>query len=92
MIDVSLDVDDLYADSDPVVVRARPERDPAGELVAIAVDVETNEERARQPLVPRDGGWYEAELGPLPEAVYRVTAFGAGSVEPVSDLVSVLAD
>jgi pimeloyl-ACP methyl ester carboxylesterase len=92
MTDVSLDVDDLYADSEPVVVRARPERDPDGELIAVAVDVETDEERARQPLVARDDGWYDAELGPLPEGVYRVTAFGEGTVEPVSDLVSVLGE
>jgi hypothetical protein len=57
----------------------------------VAVDVETGEERARQPLAPGDEGWHEAELGPLPEGLYRVTAYGASSVEPVTDLVTVLA-
>ena len=92
MIDVALDVDDLYSAVDPVVVRAQPKQDPTGGLIAVAVDVETGEERARQSLVPRDDGWYEAELGPLPEGVYRLTAFGMGRVEPVTDLVTVLAD
>jgi hypothetical protein len=32
----------------------------------------------------------EAELGPLPEGIYRVTAFGASSVEPVTELVTVI--
>ena len=92
MIDLSLDVDDLYSVADPLRVRARPEREVAGELLAVAVDVETDEERARQTLVPGADGWHEAELGPLPEGVYRVTAFGEGPVEPVTDLVTVLED
>jgi len=92
MIDLALDVDDLYSVSEPVVVRVQPESDPGGELVAVAVDVETGEERARRTLTARDGNWFEAELGPLPEGVYRVTAFGSGAVEPVSDLVTVLAE
>jgi hypothetical protein len=91
MIDLSLDVDDLYSAAEPVRVRVRPEREATGELLAVAVDAETGEERARQTLAPGDG-WGEAELGPLPEGVYRVTAFGHGPVEPVTDLVTVLAD
>jgi hypothetical protein len=92
MIDLSLDVDDLYPLADPLRIRVRPERETTGGLLAVATDAETGEERARQLLAPRDDGWHEAELGPLPEGVYRVTAFGEGSVEPVTDLVTVLAD
>jgi hypothetical protein len=91
-IDVSLEVDDLVSASEPVLVRALPERDPAEGLLAVAVDVETGEERARQPLTRRDDGWHEAELGPLPEGAYRVTAFGDGPVDPVTELVTVLAE
>lgn len=91
MIDLAMDLDDLYTPTDPVVVRARPDREPRDGLMAVAVDVETGEERGRQPLVPGDEGWHEAELGPLPEGLYRVTAYGASSVEPVTDLVTVLA-
>jgi len=89
MIDVSLDVGDLYDPADAVVVRAKPDRDPAEGLVALAVDVESGEQ-SRQELTKREDGWYEAELGPLSEGVYRVTVFGAGTVEPVTDLVTVL--
>jgi Lecithin:cholesterol acyltransferase len=91
MIDLALDLDDVYSPADPLVVRARPDREPRDGLMAVAVDVETGEERARQPLAPGDEGWHEAELGPLPEGLYRVTAYGASSVEPVTDLVTVLA-
>jgi hypothetical protein len=46
----------------------------------------------RKPLAPNEQGWHAAELGPLPEGVYRVTVFGGEVVEPVSDLVTVLAE
>jgi len=92
MIDLSLDVDDLYSAAGPLLVRVRPEREATGELLTVAVEAETGEERARQTLAPRDDGWYETELGPLREGVYRVTAFGEGPVEPVTDLVTVLED
>jgi len=92
MVDLSLDVEDLYPASEPVLVRARPDAEDAGELLAVAVDAESGEELARLPLTPRDDGWHEAELGPLPEGVYRVTVLGAGTVEPVTDLVTVLSE
>lgn len=91
MIDLALDLDDLASPLEPVLVRALPDREPRDGLMAVAVDVQTGEERARQPLVPREEGWHEAELGPLPEGLYRVTAYGASSVEPVTELVTVLA-
>jgi hypothetical protein len=75
-----------------VPVSVLPDRDPKDPLVAVAVDVESGEERARQPLAKGDDGWHQTELGPLPEGVYRVTAFGAGTVEPVTELVTVLAE
>lgn len=92
MIDLSLDVEDVYSTTEPVVVRAQPDAESVEELVAVAADVETGEERARQRLTRREDGWYDGELGPLPEGVYRVTAFGPGPVEPVTDLVTVLAE
>jgi hypothetical protein len=92
MIDLSLDVDDLYSLADSLHIRVRPEQETTGGLLAVAADVETGEERARQTLTPGDDGWHAAELGPLPEGAYRVTAFGEGPVEPVTDLVTVLAD
>jgi hypothetical protein len=92
MIDLSMDVDDLSSTAEPVLVRARPDRTPVDELVAVAVDVETGEERDRRGLVPREDGWYEAELGPLTEGVYRVSVLGPAAVEPVTDLVTVLSE
>lgn len=90
MIDLALDIGDVYAPTEPVVVRARPDREPRDGLVTAVIDVETGRERARQPLLTRDDGWYESDLGPLPEGVYRVTAYGASSVEPVTELVTVV--
>jgi hypothetical protein len=92
MIEVSLDVDDICSTSQPVLVRALPDRDLDEDLLAVAVDVESGEERARQPLLRRDEAWHEVELGPLREGVYRVTVLGAGTVEPVTDLVTILAE
>lgn len=92
MVDLSLDVDDLYSVAESVRVKARPDREMTGGLLAVAVDAQTGEEQARQRLGPGEDGWQEAELGPLPEGVYRLTAFGEGPVEPVTDLVTVLGD
>ena len=91
MIDLALDLDDLANPLEPILVRALPDHEPRDGLMAVAVDVQTGEERARQALVPREEAWHEAELGPLPEGLYRVTAYGASSVEPVTELVTVLA-
>jgi Lecithin:cholesterol acyltransferase len=92
MVDLSLDVDDLYSLADPLRIQVRPDRETTAELIAIAADAETGEECARQRLAPGEDGWHAAELGPLPEGVYRVTAVGEGPVEPVTDLVAVLAE
>jgi hypothetical protein len=85
----SLDVEDWFSTADPIQVRVRPHDDPGGVLIAVAADAETGEERVRRQLAQADDGWYEAELGPLPEGVYRVTSLGS-SVEPVTDLVTVV--
>jgi Lecithin:cholesterol acyltransferase len=92
MVDLSLDVDDLYSTSESVHVRARPEREVSGELFAVAVHAETGDVSARATLTAAEEGWQAAELGPLPQGMYRVTAFGSGPVEPVTDLVAVLGD
>jgi hypothetical protein len=91
MIDLSLDVGDLYSPTEPIRVRVRPDSDATG-LLVVAIDAETGEVQGRQTMAPGNDGWHETELGPFPEGVYRVTAFGDGPVEPVTDLVTVLAD
>ena len=71
----------------------RPHGDPGGLLVAVVENAETGEELARRPLKPAadDGEWLSAELDPLPEGVYRISSIG-GSIEPVTDLVTVVAE
>jgi len=90
MIDLALDLGDMFRPAEAVPIRIRPDHEPRDGLMVVAVDVETNEERVRQPLLPRDEGWYETELAPLPEGVYRVTVYGSSSVEPVTELVTVV--
>ncbi len=85
----SLDLEDWLTTADEIKVRVKPHEDPGGVLVATAEDAETGEERVRRPLVQADDGWYEADLGPLAEGVYRVTSRG-NSVEPVTDLLTVV--
>ena len=86
----SLDVEDWIDPAEPLVVKARPLEDPGGLLVAVAEDVETGQEVARQRLREADDGWYEAELT-LSEGLYRVSSMG-GNVEPVTELVTVVGE
>src|SRR5215213_5260932 len=86
----SLDLEDWIDPAEPLVVRAKPLGDPGGQLVAVAEDVATGEEVVKQRLREADDGWYEAELT-LPEGLYRVSSMG-GTVEPVTDLVTVVSE
>jgi pimeloyl-ACP methyl ester carboxylesterase len=88
-IGLGLDLDDVYEVGEPLRIRVRPEEKPDDPLVADAVDVETGT-ATRATLRAGDDGWHEAEIGPLPEGVYRLTAFGTGPVEPVTDVFAVL--
>ena len=93
---VSLDIDDIYEVGEPLVVRARTEQGSAEPLLAVVEDAvrppddEQPVEVARAALRPSDGGWQSAELAPPPEGAYRITVFGGGAVEPVTDVVAVL--
>jgi len=86
---LGLDVDDAFATGEPVSVRAKPE-DEGGTLRAAVADAVTGELRAQAPLRPDVGGWCSAQLGPFAEGSYRVTVWGDGAVEPVSDVFAVL--
>ncbi len=88
-IGLGLDLDDVYDLGEPLRVRVRPEEEPPDALLAEAVDVETGES-TRATLERGADGWHEAEIGPLSEGVYRLTAFGTGAVESVSDVFAVL--
>ena len=87
----SLDIEDWVDPSEPIRVRVQPHDDAGGMLVAVAEDVETGQEVARGRLREADDGWYEGELGPLQEGLYRVSSRG-GNVEPVTDLVTVVGE
>jgi hypothetical protein len=85
----SLDVTDLATPAAKILVRVRPHEDPGGLLIATVENVETGEEHSRTQLRKGADEWYEAEVGPLPEGVYRVSSIG-GQIEPVTDLVTVV--
>ena len=91
-IGLSLELDDAYQTGEPVQVRVHPEEEPADSLLVQVFDTETNQEVARETLRPAEDGWHEARLGPLEEGNYRLTAFGTGRVEPVTDIFLVLGD
>jgi hypothetical protein len=91
-IGLGLELEDAYATGEPVTVRVRPEEEPADALLVQAFDAETGQEVAKETLRPADEGWHEAELAPLPEGTYRLTAFGSGRVEPVTDVFVVVGE
>jgi pimeloyl-ACP methyl ester carboxylesterase len=88
-VEQSLDIADWATPSEPIQVRTKPLGDPGGLLVVNVQNVDTGDELPRVPFRPGDDGWQEAEVGPLPEGVYRITSMG-GSVDRVTDLVTVV--
>ena len=91
-IGLALELEDAYAPEEPVQVRVQPEEETLDPLLVEVENAETGEQVARETLRPAEEGWYGAELRPLPEGAYRLTAFGSGRVEPVTDLFVVLAE
>ncbi|HZB35212.1 MAG TPA: hypothetical protein VE440_03975 [Gaiellaceae bacterium] len=85
-IGLALDLEDAYATDEPVRVRVRPEEEPSDPLVVEAERIDEHGEPMRRTLQRGEDGWHEAELAPLAEGLYRLTAFGTGAVEPVSDV------
>jgi hypothetical protein len=91
-VQLSLDVRDLYAAGEPIVLGARPSQ-PEVTLGAAVVDVETAREVARLPMTPGRDGWHRIELAraDVPAGAYRVTVSGNQSgVEPAEDVFEVL--
>jgi pimeloyl-ACP methyl ester carboxylesterase len=87
-LDLSMDVDDAFAATEPLLVRAKPQLQIAGELEALVEDAD-GKEAARGRLVLGQDEWYEVELSPLPPGAYRVTVNGE-DVKPVTDVFAVL--
>jgi hypothetical protein len=94
-VGISVDLDDVYEVGEPITVQARPEREEAGPLLAVVEDAARPPDDARTVEVARaalragDGDWQIVELPPLVEGAYRVTVFGSGPVEPVTDVFAV---
>jgi pimeloyl-ACP methyl ester carboxylesterase len=88
---ISLDLDDAYLTTEPVVVRALPEAEWAT-LTAVVEDVDSNTQVAQATLTKATDGWHEAELVPLPAGAYRVTVRGDGGVNPVTDVFAMIAE
>ena len=80
---VSLAIEDIYWDHEPVIVRAEPVG-VAGELYATVVDPSTSDEVGRKQLLPDAEGYWSASFGILPASGYRVTITGGGT-EPIMD-------
>jgi hypothetical protein len=87
---VALDLDDVQAAGEPVMIRARPETEGV-ELTATVYAADRNEVLVRSLLVPANDGWDELQLDPLPPGIYRVRITGDLGVDPVTDLFAVFA-
>ena len=90
-VEQALDLEQLVTPAEPFAVRAKPLGDVSGILIVSVQNVDTGEQLPNVPLKPVDEGWFEAEVGPLDEGVYRVTSVG-GNVEPVTDIVTVVGE
>lgn len=82
---LALDLDDAYADDEPIEVRVRPE-DESVMPTATIVTADSGEVAARVDLKPGEDGWHRAEVAPLPAGTYRITVRGEGPVDPVTDV------
>jgi pimeloyl-ACP methyl ester carboxylesterase len=84
-ITLSLDLEDLYLATEPVVIRAQPsEKQPR--LVAHVTNLESGAVETIE-FARADGRWQQAEAE-LPPGSYRVTVDAEG-VQPVTDLFTV---
>jgi hypothetical protein len=86
---LSLDLEDLYWEGEPVSVRVRADREVSG-LRATLVNADTGAEVSSLPLTAAPDGWQRGELGAVPAGLYRVVVGGGDSVAPVADVFEVL--
>jgi pimeloyl-ACP methyl ester carboxylesterase len=88
-IQLSLDMEDVYFDDEPVVVRVGAGDADRLELCGRLVDAVSGAELSRLPLRNLRDGTYVVEFAPLPEGSYRVEIGGDPSVAPVADSAGV---
>ena len=84
---ISLSVDDLLLDTEPLEIRARPSREEV-ELTATISGGPDDDMVARLVLAPSDDGWHSATNAPLPAGAYRVRITGQ-DVDPAQDSFAV---
>jgi hypothetical protein len=84
---LSVDIDDSYAATEPVLVKARPSEEPV-ELTADVLNIDDGRAWS-QPLTRNGDEWHRTEFNLLPPGVYRLTVRGQFAVQPVSDVFAV---
>lgn len=87
-VKVNLEVDDIYWSSEPIAVRALPDREDV-QLVASLTNTETGKSAGMKPLKPDEDGWHAASFDPPGEGAYEVVVSGGPEVEPVGDALAV---
>jgi hypothetical protein len=91
LVQLSLDLADLYRADEPIIVRARPSQSGV-DLGATFVDVESGREVDRLPMTPIGDGWHSLEFAPPQPGAYRVSVSGNQTgVEPAADVFEVIA-
>jgi hypothetical protein len=86
---LSLDVEDLYWEGEPVNVRVRADRHVEG-LRAALVNADTGAEVASRTLAGESDGWQQGEFGGVGAGFYRIVVAGGDSVAPVADIFEVV--
>lgn len=85
---LSLDLEDAYTPTEPVIVRAKGD----GETGQLKAKLQRIEDRTSQTLdlLPAEDGWQQLKTErPLP-GTYRVTVYGDVNVSPVTDVFMVV--
>ena len=88
-VTLGVEVDDVFAKDEPVVVTAIAKADGLSLSVLVA-NVDTGEIRTPAPLTQIADDRYQASLPPLPPGAYRVTVTMHATRESVTDVVTVL--
>jgi hypothetical protein len=90
-VSVSVELDDAYLATEPMVVHVRPSE--AGKDLRVRLEplpaATPRPPNALTVDVPLVEGWRQVELPPQPPGCYRVAVSGDESIEPVEDLVVV---
>ena len=84
LAELSLEVDDLYLDSEPIKVRAEASVEGQLDLEARVRDSETGEVVRQVPLDSDGEGGSTCEIPPLAAGAYELTVLGSGAM-PVAD-------